>query len=80
MMSRERGICCRWLISPVIRTHETRPIPGPGLSERLGDVSASLKGSATSVLIAKSDLNHSRRVGEHEVEIERGANLVRATS
>ena len=52
----------------------------PVLSKRLGDVIASLKGSATSVLIAQSDLNHSRRVVDHEVEIERGANIVRATA
>jgi len=46
----------------------------PVLSKRLGEVIAGLKGSATSVLIAQSDLNHSRRVVDSEVVIERGAN------
>ena len=49
----------------------------PVLSKRLGEVIAGLKGSATSVLIAQSDLNHSRRVVDSEVVIERGANLAR---
>ncbi|MBC7732571.1 MAG: ATP-binding cassette domain-containing protein [Bacteriovorax sp.] len=46
----------------------------PVLSKRLGEVIAGLKGSATSVLIAQSDLNHSRRIVDSEVVIERGAN------
>jgi len=50
----------------------------PVLSKRLGDVIAALKGSATSVLIAQSDLNHSRRLVDSEVVIERGANVERA--
>jgi branched-chain amino acid transport system ATP-binding protein len=50
----------------------------PVLSKRLGEVIAGLKGSATSVLIAQSDLNHSRRIVDSEVVIERGANLERA--
>ena len=50
----------------------------PVLSKRLGEVIAGLKGSATSVLIAQSDLNHSRRIVDSEVVIERGANLARA--
>ena len=50
----------------------------PVLSKRLGEVIAGLKGSDTSVLIAQSDLNHSRRLVDSEVVIERGANLERA--
>ncbi len=50
----------------------------PVLSKRLGEVIAGLKGSATSVLIAQSDLNHSRRLVDSEVVIERGANVERA--
>ena len=50
----------------------------PVLSKRLGEVIAGLKGSATSVLIAQSDLNHSRRIVDSEVVIERGANAERA--
>ncbi|MCE9660793.1 MAG: ATP-binding cassette domain-containing protein [Burkholderiales bacterium] len=46
----------------------------PVLSKRLADVIAGLKGSAVSVLIAQSDLNHARRLVDHEVVIERGAN------
>ena len=52
----------------------------PVLSRRLADVIAGLKGSATSVLIAQSDLNHSRRLVDSEVVIERGANLARASA
>ncbi len=52
----------------------------PVLSKRLGEVIAGLKGSATSVLIAQSDLNHSRRVVDSEVVIERGANVERAAA
>ncbi len=50
----------------------------PVLSRRLGEVIGGLKGSATSVLIAQSDLNHSRRIVDNEVVIERGANVARA--
>jgi len=49
----------------------------PVLSKRLADVIAALKGSEVSVLIAQSDLNHSRRLVDSEVVIERGANRVR---
>jgi branched-chain amino acid transport system ATP-binding protein len=45
----------------------------PVLSKRLAEVIAGLKGSRVSVLIAQSDLNHSRRLVDHEVVIERGA-------
>jgi branched-chain amino acid transport system ATP-binding protein len=47
----------------------------PALSKRLGDVIASLKGSAVSVLIAQSDLNHARKLVDAEFVIERGANV-----
>ena len=47
----------------------------PALSKRLAEVIAGLKGSAVSVLIAQSDLNHSRRLVDAEFVIERGANL-----
>lgn len=47
----------------------------PVLSRRLGEVIAGLKGSAVSVLIAQSDLNHARSLVDHEVVIERGAAL-----
>jgi branched-chain amino acid transport system ATP-binding protein len=46
----------------------------PVLSKRLADVIAGLKGSAVSVLMAQSDLNHARRLVDHEIVIERGAN------
>ena len=49
----------------------------PVLSRRLGEVIAGLKGSEISVLMAQSDLNHSRRIVDSEVVIERGANLVK---
>ena len=49
----------------------------PVLSKRLAEVIAALKGSAVSVLMAQSDLNHSRRLVDSEVVIERGANQVR---
>ena len=47
----------------------------PALSKRLGDVIAGLKGSSVSVLIAQSDLNHSRKLVDAEFVVERGANL-----
>ena len=50
----------------------------PALSNRLGDVIAGLKGSAVSVLISQSDLNHSRKLVDTEFVIERGANAARA--
>jgi branched-chain amino acid transport system ATP-binding protein len=52
----------------------------PVLSKRLGEVIAGLKGSEVSVLIAQSDLNHSRRIVDAEVVIERGANAMRAAA
>ena len=47
----------------------------PALSRRLADVIAGLKGSQVSVLIAQSDLNHSRSLLDAEFVIERGANV-----
>jgi branched-chain amino acid transport system ATP-binding protein len=47
----------------------------PALSKRLAEVIAGLKGSSISVLIAQSDLNHSRRIVDSEFVIERGANV-----
>jgi len=52
----------------------------PALSKRLGEVIAGLKGSAVSVLIAQSDLNHSRKLVDVEFAIERGANVAPATA
>lgn len=47
----------------------------PALSKRLGEVIAGLRGGSLSVLIAQSDLNHSRKLVDGEVVIERGANV-----
>ena len=47
----------------------------PVLSKRLAEVIVALKASRVSVLIAQSDLNHSRRLVDAEVIIERGAHL-----
>ncbi len=47
----------------------------PALSKRLGEVIAGLKGTEDSVLIAQSDLNHSRKLVDAEFTIERGANV-----
>lgn len=52
----------------------------PVLSKRLGEVIAGLKGSQVSVLIAQSDLNHSRRIVDSEVVIERGAAVTKAAA
>jgi branched-chain amino acid transport system ATP-binding protein len=52
----------------------------PALSRRLAEVIAALKGSDVSVLIAQSDLNHSRKLVDAEFVIERGANVVPATT
>jgi branched-chain amino acid transport system ATP-binding protein len=52
----------------------------PALSKRLAEVIAALKGSAVSVLIAQSDLNHSRRLVDAEFAIERGANIAPAAA
>jgi branched-chain amino acid transport system ATP-binding protein len=50
----------------------------PALSKRLAEAIAALKGSAVSVLIAQSDLNHSRKLVDAEFAIERGANVAAA--
>jgi len=47
----------------------------PALSARLSEVIAGLHGGAISVLIAQSDLNHSKNLLDAEVVIERGANI-----
>jgi branched-chain amino acid transport system ATP-binding protein len=47
----------------------------PALSARLSEVIASLRGSELSVLIAQSDLNHSRSLLDAEIRIERGVHL-----
>ena len=47
----------------------------PALSKRLGDVIAGLKGSAVSVRIAQSALNHSRKLVDAASVIERSANV-----
>ena len=46
----------------------------PALSQRLAEVIAGLKGAGMAVLIAQSDLNHSRSLVDAEYVIERGAN------
>jgi branched-chain amino acid transport system ATP-binding protein len=46
----------------------------------LADVIAGLKGTEVSVLIAQSDLNHSRKLVDREFVIERGANLEKSTA
>jgi len=52
----------------------------PALSRRLSEVIAGLKGSSVSVLIAQSDLNHSRKLVDAEFVIERGANAAPAAA
>ena len=52
----------------------------PALAKRLAEVIASLRGQRLAVLIAQSDLNHSRGIVEHEVVIERGANAGATTA
>ena len=47
----------------------------PALSSRLAEVIGALRGSRVAVLIAQSDLNHSRSLVDTEVAIERGANI-----
>jgi branched-chain amino acid transport system ATP-binding protein len=47
----------------------------PALSERLSEVLASLKGKNLTLLMAQSDMNHSRELIDAEFRIERGANL-----
>ncbi len=50
----------------------------PALSSRLADVIGSLRGGQMAVLMAQSDLNHSRDLIDTEFTIERGANQVSA--
>ena len=60
-----RGCCCWTSRSKGWRRH---------LSSRLADVIGGLRGGRMAVLIAQSDLNHSRRLVDAEFVIERGAN------
>ena len=46
----------------------------PALSERLSEVLASLRGKDLTLLMAQSDMNHSRDLIDIEFRIERGAN------
>jgi branched-chain amino acid transport system ATP-binding protein len=46
----------------------------PALSERLSEVLASLRGKDLTLLMAQSDMNHSRELIDIEFRIERGAN------
>jgi branched-chain amino acid transport system ATP-binding protein len=48
----------------------------PALSERLSEVLASLRGKNLALLMAQSDMNHSRELVDVEFGIERGANVV----
>ena len=52
----------------------------PALSQRLSEVIAGLRGGRLAVLIAQSDLNHSRSLIDCEVVIERGANVAVAAA
>jgi branched-chain amino acid transport system ATP-binding protein len=52
----------------------------PALSKRLAEVIGSLRGHGLAVLIAQSDLNHSRGMVEREFVIERGANRIAMAS
>jgi branched-chain amino acid transport system ATP-binding protein len=47
----------------------------PALSERLSEVLGSLRGKDLTLLMAQSDMNHSRELIDVEFRIERGANL-----
>lgn len=47
----------------------------PALSQRLAEVVGQLRGSGLTVLLSQSDLNHSRRLLDQQVVIERGANV-----
>jgi branched-chain amino acid transport system ATP-binding protein len=47
----------------------------PALAERLSEVLASLRGKDLTLLLAQSDMNHSRGLTDIEFTIERGANL-----
>jgi branched-chain amino acid transport system ATP-binding protein len=47
----------------------------PALSHRLSEVISGLKGTALSVLISQSDLNHSQSLFDRQYVIERGANV-----
>ncbi len=73
----ERLALARALAVGTRRRRLDEPFEGvaPTLSKRLAEAIASLKGSELSVLIAQSDLNHSRRLIDAEFVIERRANV-----
>ncbi len=50
----------------------------PALAERLSEVLASLRGKHLTLLMAQSDMNHSRGLVDVEFTIERGANVAPA--
>ena len=52
----------------------------PALSSRLAEVIGALRGGRLAMLIAQSDLNHSRSLVDTEVVIERGANAAPSAS
>jgi len=52
----------------------------PALSSRLAEVIGALRGGQVAMLIAQSDLNHSRSLVDTEVVIERGANAAPSAS
>jgi branched-chain amino acid transport system ATP-binding protein len=52
----------------------------PALSSRLAEVIGALRGRRLAMLIAQSDLNHSRSLVDIEVVIERGANSAPSAS
>jgi branched-chain amino acid transport system ATP-binding protein len=52
----------------------------PALSQRLAEVIGGLRGKGLSVLVSQSDLNHSRRLLDEEIVIERGANAAPAVA
>tara|TARA_S200000501_G_C20698468_1_gene688414 strand:- start:301 stop:951 length:651 start_codon:yes stop_codon:yes gene_type:complete len=49
----------------------------PALSERLSDVMLTLRKSKISILIAQSDLNHSKKLIDSKILIERGSNIMK---
>jgi branched-chain amino acid transport system ATP-binding protein len=48
----------------------------PALSQRLAEVIFALKSQCLTVVISQSDLNHTRKLFDHQYIIERGANSV----
>ncbi|MDB5819089.1 MAG: transporter ATP-binding protein, partial [Rhizobacter sp.] len=52
----------------------------PALSERLSEVISRLKSARLGVIISQSDMNHSHKLFDREIVIERGANLAPAVA